>query len=533
MRPFEPSGIHRGVVDSPRRGETAIFSVVNWVVLRPLAFADPDDVVRVWWRPDSFNQRILVFFQERARSFSGLSGYSGWGFTLVGDGEPEELSGAVVSTNHFSVLGVRPLLGRGFAPEEGEPGRAEVCVLSEGLWRRRFGADGGILGRRIRLAGAGRSSCTVVGVVSDAEATLDAFGPRQAFLPLERAADLEKDESWFLSVVARLKPGVSLEAANAEIKELSRFVRESMYPRTSAEDVLSARVERLQDAIVGTEIRGQLLLLSVAVALVLLSACFNLSALLLARYGEREREMAVRSALGARRGRVLRQLLTESAVLGLAGGAVGSGVAAAASHSLASLLPPELPRTEGLAADFRVLLFALGLSVVAAVAFGLLPSLRASAKTGTLALRRSATSGGPNRQRLHRALVAFEIACCLVLLTAAGLVLDSFLRLSRTDPGFDAESALVAAGLRSRRRLSRSGAAATALSGAPREPGVDRRSRRSRIDPHPSTGLEQLGLSVLPPGKCAGTGRHAATRELSRGVPGLLSRDGDPSARRP
>jgi putative ABC transport system permease protein len=423
---------------------TAIFTVVNWVVLRPLAFADPDDVVRVWWRPDSFNQRILAFFQERASSFSGLSGYSGWGFTLTGEGEPEELSGAVVSVDHFSILGVRPLLGRGFAPEEGEPGRGDVCVLSEGLWRRRFGADRGILGRRIRLAGAGRTSCAVVGVVSDAEATLDAFGPRQAFLPLERAADLEKDESWFLSVVARLKPDVSLESASAEVKELSRLVRETMYPRTSAEDITAARVERLQDAIVGREVRGQLLLLAAAVALVLLSACFNLSALLLARYGEREREMAVRSALGARRGRVLRQLLTESAVLGLAGGALGSGLAALASRSFAAFLPPELPRSEGLAADGNVVLFALGLSIAAALVSGLMPSLRASARAGTLALSRGATLG-PRGQRLHRGLVAFEIASCLVLLTGAGLVLDSFVRLSRTDPGFDAEAALVAA----------------------------------------------------------------------------------------
>jgi predicted permease len=423
---------------------TAIFSVVNWVVLRPLAFSEPDRVVRVWWRPDSFNQRILAFFQDRAVSFSGLSGYSGWGFTLVGEGEPEELSGAVVSTNLFSVLGVRPLLGRGFAPDEGEPGRTEVCVLSEGLWRRRFGADRGVLGRRIRLAGAGRTSCTVVGVVADAEATLDAFGPRQAFLPLERAMDLEKDESWFLSVVARLKPGVSLEAANTEVQALSGVVRETMYPRTSAEDVLAARVERLQDAIVGAELRGQLLLLAVAVGLVLLSACFNLAALLLARYGEREREIAVRVALGARRGRVLRQLLAESTVLGLAGGFVGAGLAALASRSLAILLPPELPRTEGLAADGNVLLFALSVSVVASVAFGLLPALRASAKAGTLGLR-GAISEGPARQRLHRGLVAFEIASCLVLLTAAGLVLESFLRLSRTDPGFDADNVLVAA----------------------------------------------------------------------------------------
>jgi predicted permease len=424
---------------------TAIFSVVNWVALRPLAFREPDEVVRVFWRPDSsFNQRILAFFREEAGSFSGLSGFSGWAFTLVGEGEPEELDGAVVSDDLFDVLGVRPILGRGFAPEEGEPDRADVCILGEGLWRRRFGSEE-VLGRRIRLAGAGRTSCTVVGVVSDAEATLDAFGPRQAFLPLERAADLEKDDSWFLSVVGRLKAGVSLESANAEVRDLSRRVRETMYPRTSPDEILRARVVRLQDAIVGKDVRGQLFLLALAVALVLLSACFNLSALLLARYAERERELAVRSALGAPRGRVLRQLLTESTILGLAGGALGAGLAALTSRSLASLLPPEIPRTEGLEADGSVLLFALGLSIAAAFAFGLLPSLRASSRSGVLALRRGGTSGGATGQRLHRGLVAFEIASCLVLLMAAGLVIESFLRLSRTDPGFDAERALVAA----------------------------------------------------------------------------------------
>ncbi len=315
---------------------TAIFSVVNWVVLRPIGFEEPDEVVRVWWIPGSFNQRILAFFRDRAESFSGLSGYSGWGFTLIGEGEPEELSGAVVSANHFEVLGVRAVLGRTFAPEEGDPGRSDVCILSEGLWRRRFGEDRGVLGRRIRLAGAGRTDCTVVGVVGDAEATLDSFGPREAFLPLEKPVDLEKDDSWFLSVVGRLKPGASLESADAEVKGLSVLVRETMYPRTSSEDILHARVERLQDAIVGKEVRGQLGFLSFAIALVLLSACLNLSSLLLARLGERGREIAVRSALGAGRGRVARQLLTESMVLGLTGGVLGAVLAALGAGSIRS-----------------------------------------------------------------------------------------------------------------------------------------------------------------------------------------------------
>ncbi|HEY7820483.1 MAG TPA: ABC transporter permease [Vicinamibacteria bacterium] len=424
---------------------TAIFSVVNWVVLRPLAFTEPDRVVRVYWTPDSFNQRILEFFRERGSSFSGLSGFSGWAFTLVGEGEPEELSGAVVSTNLFEVLGVGPLLGRTFAFDEGEPGRGEVCILSEGLWRRRFGADRGTLGRRIQLAGAGRTSCTVVGIVTDAQSTIDAFGPREAFLPLERPADLEQDNSWFLSVVGRLKPGVSAEAASAEAKELSRLVRETMYPRTAEEKILHARVERLQDAIVGRDVRGQLGVLSFSIALVLVSACLNLSSLLLARFGEREQEMAVRSALGAGRGRVVRQLLAESLVLGLAGGALGAALAVGSTRFLTSLLPPELPRIEGLAIDGSVLLFAFALSVAAALAFGLLPSLRASAKLDMLLIRGGASTGAPSLQRLNRGLVAFEIASSVILLTAASLSVESFLRLSGTDPGFDAERALVAA----------------------------------------------------------------------------------------
>jgi predicted permease len=424
---------------------TTIFSVVNWVVLRPLGFVDSDRVVRVYWSPGSFNQRILELFRERGTSFSGLSGYSGWGFTLVGDGEAEEISGAVVSANLFEVLGIRALLGRTFATFDDEPGRSDVCVLGEGLWRRRYGADEGALGKRIRLAGAGRTSCTVIGVVRDAEATLDAFGPREAFLPLERAADLEKDDSWFLSVIGRLAPGASVETASTEAKELARRVRETMYPRASAEEIRTARVERLQDSIVGRELRGQLGLLSFAIALVLLSACLNLSSLLLARFGEREREMAVRSALGAGRRRVVRQLLTESMILGLAGGALGAGLAVLASRSFASLLPPALPRTEGLSVDGAVLLFAFVLSAAAATAFGLLPSLRASAKLDMLAIRGRASSASPGKQRLNRGLVAFEIASSVILLTAAGLAIESFLRLSRVDPGFDAGRALAVA----------------------------------------------------------------------------------------
>jgi putative ABC transport system permease protein len=422
----------------------AIFTVVNWVVLRPLPFPRPNEVVRVWWGPGSFNQRIVALFRERARSFSGLSAFSGWSFTLTGEGEPEQLSGAVVSPGHFSILGVTPLIGRTFAPEEDVPGRSDVCVLSAGLWKRRFGSERSVLGRRIQLAGAGRTECTVIGVVPEGATSLDPYGPRQAFLPLERAADLEKDESWFLSVVGRLKPGVSLEEANAEVAELARLVRAEMYPRTSEEEIEAARVATLRDAIVGGDLKSELFLLAAASGMVLLVACFNLSTLLLARYGDRERELAVRTALGAKRTTVVRQLLTESMVLGLGGGALATGLAAAAISWLATRLPPELPRAEGLAIEPGVLVFAFLLSVATALAFGVVPAVRASGRIASEQLRTATTTGAQDRHRLDRWLVGAEVASCLVLLAASGLLLEGFRNLVRIDPGFDVDRVFVA-----------------------------------------------------------------------------------------
>jgi predicted permease len=426
----------------------AIFAVTEWVVLRPLPFPRPDEVVRVWWRPESFNQRIVALFQERAISFSDLAAFSAWSFTLTGEGEPEELSGAVVSPNYFSVLGVDAVLGRTFAASEGNPGETDVCVLSEGLWKRRYGGDERIVGRRIELHGAGRSGCTVIGVVTDAESVIDPYGSKKAFLPLERASDLENDDSWFLSVVARLRPGVPLERASAEVAELSRFVREEWYPRTSEDAIRRAKVERLKDAMVGGESRGALYLVAAAAGVVLLVACFNLSALLLTRYADRERELALRSALGAGRPRVFRQLLAESAALGLAGGILGGAFAAVVVSWAATKLSAGLPRGEGLGAagpDTSVVLFALGITVLATLAFGLVPALRATRRLSSpTSLRAGGATDDLRRHRLGRLLAAAEVAASLVLLTAGAAVLDGFLRLVRVDPGFDAERVLVA-----------------------------------------------------------------------------------------
>ncbi|HEY7820101.1 MAG TPA: ABC transporter permease, partial [Vicinamibacteria bacterium] len=276
----------------------------------------------------------------------------------------------------------------------------------------------------------------------DAQSWLNAFGPAEAFLPLVRPDDLENDDSWFLSVVGRLAPGATLEQANAEVRELSRVVKETMYPRTSEEAIRLARVEKLQDAVVGPEVRGKLLLLAAAVGMVLLLACGNLSTLLIARYGERERELSVRCALGAARSRVLRQLWAESLLLGLWGGGLGALLASIGIRFFGALLPADIPRTEGLSADGRVLAFALLVSLASAVIFGLPPALRASMGGQVLALRAGATA--PARHRLHGSLVAFQIASCLVLLTAAGLSIQGFLELSHVDPGFEPEAVLVA-----------------------------------------------------------------------------------------
>ena len=420
---------------------TAIFSVVNWVVLRPLPYQDSDALVRVWWRPGSFNQRIVARFQE-AESFESLSAYTGWAFTLAGEGEPEELSGVQVTTNHFGVLGVEPALGRGFVPEDSEPGRSDVVILSYGLWQRRYGGDASVLGRRIELSGAGRTACTVVGVLAASHTPVNPELSWQVWVPLERAADLDNDESWFLSVVARLAPGVPLERATAEVKTLARQVKQDWYPRTAEDEIAHARVEGLLDTVVGQSVRAQLWLLLGAVGIVLLVVCSNVASLLLARGTDREREFAMRAALGAGRRRLFRQLMTEHLVLGLIGGMLGAVAAVAIVASLRAHLPNELPRTDGLSVDARVLAFAALLALTSALVFGFAPALRSTGRNVAGLLR----AGGARvfrRQRLQRILVVGEIGASVVLVVLAGLLVKSFGNLSRVDPGFEPELVFV------------------------------------------------------------------------------------------
>ena len=379
---------------------SAIFTVVNWVVLRPLPYAEPDALVRVWWRPGSFNQRIVERLEE-ASSLEAVSAFAGWAFSLTGDGEPEEINGAQVTTNHFAVLGVEPHLGRVFAPAESEPGRSDVAVISHGLWQRRYGGGDEVLGRRIELSGAGRNAFTIIGVLPASHPAVDPGGRWEVWVPLERAADMAKDDSWFLSVVARLAPEVPLTRATAEVKALARRVKEDWYPRTSEEELAQARVERLGDVVVGRGVRAQLWLLLGAVGIVLLVVCSNVANLLLARGADRTREIAMRTALGARRWRLFRQLMTEHAVVGLLGGGLGTAGAVLAVSLLARQLPSELPRTEGLAVDARVVGVSLTVALLAALLFGLAPALRATGRDIAATLR-SGGGGVGIRQKKQR-----------------------------------------------------------------------------------------------------------------------------------
>lgn len=422
---------------------TTLFTAVDRILLKPLPFEEPDALVRIWWRPESFNQRIVAFFREQTRTLSDVAAYSGWAFTLAGEGEAEEIQGAVVTTNYFEVLGTEPVLGRGFLPEESEPGRSDVAVLSHGLWMRRFGGDPEIIGRRIDLTGPERDGVTVIGVMAADHVSLQRESRWQAWLPLERPEVLEEDDSWFLNAIARLAPGVTVEAASNDASRMARLVRETMYPRTPEEAVAEAGAERLDRVIVGDETRSYLTFLSLAVGMVLLLVCANIASLVLTRHAERAREIAMRSALGAGRGRVVRQLVTESLLLGVVGGGLGTAAAGLAIAAIRPVVAREVVHAAEMSLDLRVLAFALLISCGAAVSFGALPALQASRPSVTSWLGGGLRSPHAPRRGFQRLVVVFEVAASLVLVTAAALMVSSLVRLARVDPGFDPDHALI------------------------------------------------------------------------------------------
>ncbi|WP_420130058.1 ABC transporter permease [Longimicrobium sp.] len=431
---------------------TAIFSVVNGVLLRPLPFREPDQLVRLHHvHPEKaaeggpFSPQDLEDLRAGANGFESLAAYihepGETALNLAGDGgEPAVVQGASVSKEFFPLLGVNAAIGRTLRPEENVPGNDRVAVLSDALWRSRYNADPSIVGKTVTLEDR---PTTVVGVMPPSFT----FPGREAevYIPIsligEDDVPSQRDLRW-LEVVGRLRPGTTPEAAiNSVNSVLGRLAVEHA---ASNEGWGRARVETLRDAIVGP-VRPALLVLLGTVFLVLLVACANLANLLLARASAREREVAIRTALGAGRGRLVRQMLTESVVLALLGGVLGLGLAVFGVRALLALSAGTIPRPDAVGVDGRVALFALLLSLGTAVLFGLVPAVRAARGATSDTLRDGGRGGSERRGGTTRAvLVLAQTAAAMVLLVGAGLLVNSFYRLMNVDPGFRSENVLMA-----------------------------------------------------------------------------------------
>jgi putative ABC transport system permease protein len=417
---------------------TAIFSVVNGVVLRALPYDQPSQLVTLWGG-SSRTKDVLVNIRE-ATSLAGVTGYSNVRLGLIGSGEAEEIFGARITTNHFSVLHVPPFLGRTFTEDEGVPGQDDVVILSHGIWQRRFGADPTVVGTRIQL---GATLRTIVGVMSPGYSPI-ARG-WQFWIPITIDPSDFSDYSGTAGTVllARLQPGVTLEAARAEVRTIAARLAEGAPEVYTEEWINNSAPVPLRETMVGAVEQALWILLG-AVGLVLLIACANIANLLLVRGRARRKEFAIRTALGAARARVTRQLLTESTLLGLIGGSVGLGVGALSVQVLVGALPSSLPRTDAITVDGFVLAFSLALTVVATVVFGLVPALRSTRVDLQDSLRDAgrSVSLGPRRNRFQHGLVAAEVALSVVLVVGAGLMVKSFWKLQQVDPGFNPANVL-------------------------------------------------------------------------------------------
>jgi putative ABC transport system permease protein len=427
---------------------TAIFSVINAILLRPLPYPQADRLVFLTeWSEQvpemSFSVANLKDVRDQNTVFESVVGFNGQNFILsagAGTGgdsnQPERVSGRQVTSGLFQTLGKQPILGRSFGPDEEKSGAPGVVLLGEGFWERRFARDPGVVGRTLVLSG---DPFTVIGVMPKTMHT--SFRNTEVFTPLLRLEDRIGGENNRgnhpgIYVVGRMKPGVSVEQARGDVKALAARLAEK-YPNSNARQ--SMTVQSLQEALVG-DLRPLLLMLLGAVAFVLLIACANVANLLLARAADRQREIAVRLALGARRGRVLRQLLTESVLLSLCGAAAGVVVGYAGLQALLASLPPGVPRVEEVKIDLVALGATAGLAVLTGLAFGIVPAWRALSTRLHEPLKEAGRgSVGPGQHRVRNGLVIGEVAITLVLLVGAGLTLRSFYRLIHADAGFRSE----------------------------------------------------------------------------------------------
>ena len=419
---------------------SALFSVVNGVLLNPLPFQNPQKLVAIYKKMTQFKEASIPYtsfldWQKANRTLASMGVYREEDYSLTGQGEPERLHGQMISAGFFSTLGIKPFLGRVFRPEEDQIGAAPVVLISEGLWKRKFGSSRDVLGRAMELGG---TAYTIVGVVPG---RLPMFLPSDVFVPIGQWGDPNfRDRRIGMGTqgVARLNDGVSLAQARANMDSIAHDLAVT-YP--DADKDTGITIVPLKEDIVG-DFRGILLILLGAVGFVLLIACANVANLLLARSTGRSREFAVRVALGASQMRVVRQLLTESVLLAVTGGLLGLAIAQWGTHAVLAAMPETLPRAEDIHVDARVLIFTLAVSIFAGIIFGLAPALKTRKPELTETLKEGGRGSTGTHHRTQSIFVVGEIALSLVLLIGAGLMIRSLAALWSVNPGFNPRNVL-------------------------------------------------------------------------------------------
>ena len=423
---------------------TALFSVVNGVLLRPLPYAQPDRLVVLSEKTANFESSSISYpnfldWQRSNSAFASIAAYRSDDYSITGSGEAERVRVGMISAGFFELLGVAPVRGRLFTAQEDRLGGAPVALISAGLWQRKFGSAPDIIGKTITMNGDGY---TVIGIVP-ASFQLEStnFGIKDVFVPVGQDKDplfYHRDVHEGMRALGRLKPGVTLRAAQADMAQIANNLAQT-YP--DADKGAGIAIVPLKKDIVG-DVQPFLLVLLGAVGFVLLIACVNVANLQLARSTTRAREFAIRAALGASQFRVIRQLLTESILLGLAGGALGLWLAAWGTHAALRTLPETLPRAQDVGLDGRVLIFTLFASIVAGVIFGLAPALKTARPNLQETLKESGRGASGAKHRAQGVFVVIEMAMALVLLIGAGLMIRSLVDLWSVNPGFNPRGVL-------------------------------------------------------------------------------------------